>query len=160
MEKYSRECHESVFNRLEGYKQRRSSEHEYGYSASLGSRHRPILSVRCPDQHRGMAYQGNPTHSQYPSRVGYTIMDQNMCSTWDMQNKSGGPSRVNRAIAGQSIHNPQGMQSERGDLVRKYCAAVNRDMQDAEYVLDEENDRVSEAIILVGTILCPMLGLT
>jgi hypothetical protein len=87
-------------------------------------------------------------------------MDQNMCSTWDMQNKSGGPSRVNRAIADQSIHNPQGMQSERGDLVRKYCAAVNRDMQDAGYVLDEENDQVSEAIILVGTILCPMLGLT
>jgi hypothetical protein len=37
MEKYSRECHESVFNRLEGYKRRRSSEHEYGYSASPGS---------------------------------------------------------------------------------------------------------------------------
>jgi hypothetical protein len=109
MEKYARERRESVFNRLGGYKRRRSSEHGYRYSMPFGSQHRLAQLAKRPDQSHELAHQGYPTRSRYPARIGYTTRGQNTRDIHDKRDRSSVLLENGRAIADPSMRSTQGM---------------------------------------------------
>jgi hypothetical protein len=107
-------------------------------------------------QHQGMACQDNPVHLGSLTRRGRTDTGWDVRGARGTQNVRDDSSRVDRMTAEWDVRQPCGMWSEKGEVVEKDSVAVNYDMQDSGDAQGEESVTVSEAIILVGAVPCPM----
>jgi hypothetical protein len=103
-----------------------------------------------------MACQDNPVHLGSLTRRGRTGTGWDVRGARGTQNVRDDSSRVDRMTAEWDVRQPCGMWSEKGEVVEKDSVAVNYDMQDSGDAQGEESVTVSEAIILVGAVPCPM----
>jgi hypothetical protein len=148
-----------VFGCLGGYKRWRSPGHEGRYGVLLAPRYESSQLLGHTRSRRGLAYQVYPAHPRYPAWEDRVAMGQHLCVTQVVQREDSVQSKNSHATADQGAQSDQGKRYIKNSPVGEGDMDGNSNMHDATNIEIGGEDRVSEAIILVGAIPCPVMNL-
>jgi hypothetical protein len=148
-----------VFGCLGGYKRWRSPGHEGRYGVLLAPWYESSQLLGHTRSRRGLAYQVYPAHPRYPAWEDRVAMGQHLCVTQVVQREDSVQSKNSHATADQGAQSDQGKRYIKNSPVGEGDMDGNSNMHDATNIEIGGEDRVSEAIILVGAIPCPVMNL-
>jgi hypothetical protein len=88
----------------------------------------------------------------------HTTRGQDMCNVYDQKDRSSVSLKDNHVGTNPPSCRTQDVQDVRGDSTKRGHTTTYHHMHEGGHEQIDEDDRVSEAIILVGDIPCPMVG--